>query len=613
VMSARSNELLFAAPVCGDAVLDNDEQCDDGNATAGDGCNATCKFEACGNAVLDTGEQCDDGNETAGDGCNATCGVEACAYGQTSCIVCGSAPSTVTIADTAPTNHRWDLAAVEITSTPPAVITIDAMVNERAAGTLVSPGLTTTTPNDVIVAFVSSDGPAASGSQSWTVSGGGLTWTLEKRSNTQAGDAEIWSAQASGRLSGAVITATPQVTEDGMLTVIAFAGATGTGATGAASAPTGAPSISVPNVAPGSWVFAAGFDYDSEVARTPAAGQRIHQEWVAALSGTMWVQSSAAPSVCEAGGGETSYCGDGIADAANGETCDDGNTTPGDGCGATCRIEVATVACDDEFDNDGDGKTDYPADPGCTSLSDDDEFNVVASCGNSVLDAGEQCDDGNKTAGDGCNATCRIEACGNAVLDAGEQCDDGNAIGGDGCDAQCAIEVTGGVPYHLEVGGSSWTDPSSGQQWSTDEPYETGGVITSVSGASINKTKLDPLYWTRRVGDGSGGIQFRLPVSGLGPYRVRLYFAELGGEVNASGERVFDVALEGGLVGLTDFDVFSEAGGNRIAVVRDVYVLVDDGVLDIDLVPVLGLPPMIAAIEVIEGGAPPASPKLRNR
>jgi hypothetical protein len=173
--------------------------------------------------------------------------------------------------------------------------------------------------------------------------------------------------------------------------------------------------------------------------------------------------------------------------------------------------------------------------------------------------------------------------------------------------------VAGGVPYYLEVGGSPWTNSSSGQQWSSDEPYATGGVITSTSGVSIAKTSLDPLYWTRRVGTGSGGLRFRLPVSGLGPYRVRLHFAELGGEVNASGQRVFDVLVEGGVVGLRNFDVFSQAKGNRIAVVKDVYVLVDGGVLDIDLVPVEGLPPIIAAIEVLDGGTPPASPKFRHR
>ena len=81
----------------------------------------------------------------------------------------------------------------------------------------------------------------------------------------------------------------------------------------------------------------------------------------------------------------------------------------------------------------------------------------------------------------------------------------------------------------------------------------------------------------------------------------------------ASGERVFDVRLEGGVAGLTNFDVFREAGGNRIAVVKEIYALVDDGALAIELVPVAGLPPMIAAIEVVSDGAPPARPKFKYR
>lgn len=35
------------------------------------------------------------------------------------------------------------------------------------------------------------------------------------------------------------------------------------------------------------------------------------------------------------------------------------------------------VACGDGIDNDSDGKTDYPADPGCTSLADTDETDPV--------------------------------------------------------------------------------------------------------------------------------------------------------------------------------------------------------------------------------------------
>jgi cysteine-rich repeat protein len=49
------------------------EECDDGNAVPGDGCDEICFVEACGNNVVQDGEDCDDGNTLAGDGCGSTC------------------------------------------------------------------------------------------------------------------------------------------------------------------------------------------------------------------------------------------------------------------------------------------------------------------------------------------------------------------------------------------------------------------------------------------------------------------------------------------------------------------------------------------------------------
>jgi cysteine-rich repeat protein len=64
----------------------------------------------------------------------------------------------------------------------------------------------------------------------------------------------------------------------------------------------------------------------------------------------------------------------------------------------------------------------------------------AGTCANGTLEAGEQCDDGNTVAGDGCSPTCRLEVCGNGILDPGEQCDDGNTTDGDGCSATCQRE-----------------------------------------------------------------------------------------------------------------------------------------------------------------------------
>jgi cysteine-rich repeat protein len=69
----------------------------------------------------------------------------------------------------------------------------------------------------------------------------------------------------------------------------------------------------------------------------------------------------------------------------------------------------------------------------------------VASCGDSYLYEGiEQCDDGNNRSGDACSVDCLSgEGCGNGVLDPGEDCDDGNVFNDDGCLAQCKVSGCG--------------------------------------------------------------------------------------------------------------------------------------------------------------------------
>jgi len=78
--------------ICGDGILDVNEECDDGNLVDGDGCSSVCVKELelngevgvaglgktrdqaiCGDTILDEGETCDDGNFINGDGCSANC------------------------------------------------------------------------------------------------------------------------------------------------------------------------------------------------------------------------------------------------------------------------------------------------------------------------------------------------------------------------------------------------------------------------------------------------------------------------------------------------------------------------------------------------------------
>src|SRR5262249_5430343 len=91
-------------------------------------------------------------------------------------------------------------------------------------------------------------------------------------------------------------------------------------------------------------------------------------------------------------------CGNGAVES--GEDCDDGNTTSGDGCSATCRIESVS-----RFP--GFSRPWHVPAPCITAWA--DGFVVAPVCGDCVIDPGEQCDDGNTTSGAGCSATCQIE------------------------------------------------------------------------------------------------------------------------------------------------------------------------------------------------------------
>lgn len=156
--------------------------------------------------------------------------------------------------------------------------------------------LTTPTAGDLLVAFVSSDGPATA--QTATVSGGGLTWTLVQRANPKGtGTAEIWTARATGTLTNVGITSTPKTTGyDQSLTVVAFTGAGGIGTSATASAKKGAPAVSLITTTAGSWVFGVGEDYTHATARTIGSNQTLVNQWIDTANGdTFWVQDQTAP------------------------------------------------------------------------------------------------------------------------------------------------------------------------------------------------------------------------------------------------------------------------------------------------------------------------------
>lgn len=137
--------------VCGDGLVVGNEECDDGGTADGDGCDASCHVESgyacggvpsacapvCGDGQMVGNEECDDGDAAPGDGCGATCGIEA---GYT----CSGAPSACT--------------RFQVTITSPAHGSFTTASSVTVTGSIdLDPALAALTVNGVAVP-VASDG-----------------------------------------------------------------------------------------------------------------------------------------------------------------------------------------------------------------------------------------------------------------------------------------------------------------------------------------------------------------------------------------------------------------------------------------------------------------------
>jgi fibronectin type 3 domain-containing protein len=177
-----------------------------------------------------------------------------------------------------------------------APLAIDAQVSTHttsAATTITSPSFSTKQPNELLEAFIATDGPGSATQTIASVTGGGLTWTLRSRANNRPGTAEIWQAVAPAALNSATVTATlSRGSYVGAMTVVSFTGANTSvnGATASAGAASGAPTLSLTTTRGNSWVFAVGNDWDKAIARTVGANQTVVDQDLAPVGDTYWLQ-----------------------------------------------------------------------------------------------------------------------------------------------------------------------------------------------------------------------------------------------------------------------------------------------------------------------------------
>ncbi|MEM9074071.1 MAG: hypothetical protein AAGE52_36605, partial [Myxococcota bacterium] len=119
-------------------------------------------------------------------------------------------------------------------------------------------------------------------------------------------------------------------------------------------------------------------------------------------------------------------CGDGVRE--DDEDCDDANFVSGDGCEDDCRY---TCSMDSECD-------------------DGNPCNGLESCDGNRCELLSGPMDGLACSRGGDDGVCRsgicvAEGCGNGIVDDGEDCDDENAVAGDGCEADCTFSCVADV------------------------------------------------------------------------------------------------------------------------------------------------------------------------
>jgi uncharacterized protein (TIGR03382 family) len=139
--------------------------------------------------------------------------------------------------------------------------------------------------------------------------------------------------------------------------------------------------------------------------------------------------------------------------------CDTGFSGNGVACAPICGD--STLVAGEECD-DGDAVADDGCDAACQLEDGWDCCTAITNvcteiCGDGLVVGSEGCDDAGTDVDDGCDGDCVIEdgwlctgepsscslavECGNGTVDAGETCDDGDADAGDGCDDACAVEA----------------------------------------------------------------------------------------------------------------------------------------------------------------------------
>jgi MYXO-CTERM domain-containing protein len=131
------------------------------------------------------------------------------------------------------------------------------------------------------------------------------------------------------------------------------------------------------------------------------------------------------------------------------------------------------------------------------------------TCGNGMVDAGEQCDNGTANSDslpDACRTSCLLAKCGDRVVDTGEQCD--SAMSATPCNMNCTLPVCGDgmVAANEECdNGAANSNSTPDACRTTCKPASCGdGVVDSMEGCDAVTATCVQCMVVSGVGGGAG-------------------------------------------------------------------------------------------------------------
>ena len=214
-------------------------------------------------------------------------------------------------------------------------------------------------------------------------------------------------------------------------------------------------------------------------------------------------------------------CGNGILEA--GEACD-GSAGAGNcynnACNSNCTCPVCgngSIEAGEGCEADSDCSTGYACNSNCIcQITGGGCTPGAVSCSYGACIAGSR----SGVCTDGCavwttTQPCVVPGCGNGVIEAGEQCDDGNVVSGDCCSSSCQTEIQISsvlVSTTNTTASIVWTTPcqSTGSvlEWGQTTAVSEGLVNLSGGNYSYSATNLVPnTVYYYRITASSGSLQ----------------------------------------------------------------------------------------------------------